>query len=189
MRILVVEDDAQIRFLLEFLLGKWGHEVLSAADGAEAFCLYQTGEVEVVITDWMMPNIDGLELCRKIRSDTKVRPCYIYIILVTAQSGRENLIKGMEAGADDYITKPLDKTELQIRLNVAERIVKIQKKVTKLEGLLPICSYCKKIRHEKNLWEEIEDYITTHSFADFSHSICPDCYDTHILPHIDKEKK
>lgn len=188
MRILIAEDDEHSRRLLDLVLGKWGHEVSSAGDGAKAFEIFESRDVDVVITDWMMPNVNGLELCMKIRADKRKLKHYVYIILLTSQSGRENLLKGMDAGADDYIIKPLDRVELKIRLNVAERIINIQKQVVRLEGLLPICSYCKKIRQEKNLWEEVEKYIHEHSLAQFSHSICPGCYKTHVIPMLERAK-
>ena len=180
MKILIVENDERLRVFLELLLSNWGHEVLSVTDGAEALFFFEDDTLDVIITEWAMPKVDGLELCRKLRSVTKVRQRYLYIILFTSNSGRNNVIKGMEAGADDYIIKPLDKTELQFRLNVAKRIIKIQREVTKLEGILPICSYCKKIREEPNSWEEIDKFISKHSSLNFSQSICPECVNFHL---------
>ncbi len=185
MKILIAEDDINSRRLLEVVLLKWGHDVSSAENGQAAWELFTSNDFEVVITDWVMPIVNGIELCHKIRNDKKRIEHYVYIILLTSQSGRENLLKGMEAGADDYINKPLDRVELQVRLRVAERIINIQKKIIRLEGLIPICSYCKKIRQEKDFWEEIEQYVSERAPTDFSHSICPDCYEKHVKPELD----
>lgn len=189
MKILIADDDIHSLRLLELVLTKWGHEIFCANDGETAFETFLSKDIDVVITDWIMPNVNGLELCTKIREDKRDRKHYVYIILLTSQSGRDNLLKGMEAGADDYINKPLDKVELQIRLNVVERIMSYQHQIVRLEGLLPICCYCKKIRQEKNIWDEIEKYVSEHSFANFSHSICPGCYSKHVTPMLERAKK
>jgi DNA-binding response OmpR family regulator len=121
-----------------------------------------------------------------------------YIILVTVRGGLENVVRGLEAGADDYMTKPFDPRELRARLNVGVRIVQLQralverfqeledalKRVKQLQGLLPICSYCKKIRNDRNYWEQVDAYIASHSEAQFSHGICPDCYEIHLKPQL-----
>jgi response regulator RpfG family c-di-GMP phosphodiesterase len=121
-----------------------------------------------------------------------------YIILVTARGGLENVVRGLEAGADDYITKPFDPRELRARLHVGVRIVQLQKALTErfqeledaskrvkqLQGLFPICSYCKKIRNDRNYWEQVDAYIASHSEAKFSHGVCPDCYEIHLRPQL-----
>jgi CheY-like chemotaxis protein len=142
---------------------------------------------EILITDWQMPNLNGLELCRRVRELDL--PSYIYIILWTKLDELENLVLGLVAGADDYITKPYQRAELLARIKAGERIIQLERslrqrneelskslaQVKRLEGLLPICMYCKKIRNDQDYWEQIEDYIAEHSEADFSHGICPEC--------------
>lgn len=173
MKILAVEDDGASRRLVERMLQNWGHEVTVCENGREAFDLFSAGKFDVVVSDWMMPEADGLDLCRKIRA--LKRQEYCYFILVTARSRQENLKEGMEAGADDYLTKPVESIELKLRLQVAQRIISLTSDVRMLRGLLPMCAWCKSIRDDHNLWESIEKYIEGHSWAELTHAICPRC--------------
>jgi phosphoserine phosphatase RsbU/P len=176
MKVLVAEDDAVSSYVLAARVRKMGHDVLTAADGAIAWDLYQQEHPRLVITDWMMPGVDGLELCRRIRgAETRM---YTYIILVTALSGKEKYFEGMEAGADDFVTKPLDPDGLQARLRVAERVVSLQQDVNQLEGLLPICVYCKKIRDADDLWHPLETYVGEKTETEFTQTLCPECSKT-----------
>jgi DNA-binding response OmpR family regulator len=124
MHILIADDEAVSRRLLQSYVQKWGYEVATAQNGAEAWALFEKGTYPVVITDWMMPEVDGLELVRRIRADP--RPAYVYAILLTARSQKEDLVQGMEAGADDFLTKPFDRDELRVRLRAAERIIRLE---------------------------------------------------------------
>ena len=184
MKILIAEDDAVSRIVLTESLKKLGHEVIASENGRSAWNAYLAQHIPLVISDWMMPEVDGLELCRRIRSE-KPSSRYTYVILLTALSGKEKYLEGMQAGADDFVVKPFDLDELQARLRVAERILSLQHEVGQLRGLLPICSYCKKIRDDANIWTRIEDYISRHSDAMFSHSLCPQCYETEMKPQLD----
>src|SRR5579884_1557640 len=104
MRVLVAEDDPVGRRLLESYLRQWGHEVTAAADGAAAWQLFQSEEFALLLTDWVMPEMDGLELIRRVRAHPG--PVYVYIILLTAKAQKEEVIQGIDAGADDYVSKP-----------------------------------------------------------------------------------
>jgi len=173
MRVLIAEDDMISRRLLASIVENLGHEVFTAENGHEAWSTFVVEHAQVVLTDWMMPFMDGPELCRKIRSSQRFQ--YTYIIMITALGERDFYLKGMEAGADDFITKPYDKDALAVRLQVAERILTLQEEVSQLRGLLPICAYCKKIRDEENAWHPLETYVEEKTETSFEHTLCPTC--------------
>ena len=125
MRILIAEDDPISRRVLQATLDKWGYEVVVTCDGLEAWETYQSEDPpRLAILDWMMPEMDGLEVCQKIRALRGQD--YTYIILLTAKGRREDVIEGLEVGADDYIVKPFDAGELKVRLRAATRILNLQ---------------------------------------------------------------
>lgn len=183
MKILIAEDDSASLKILRLTLQGFGHEVIAAEDGAKAWEVLLREPVTLIVSDWMMPGLDGLELCRKIRARRKKD--YVYFILLTAVTGRESYLKAMEAGVDDFLNKPLRHEELLTRLRVAERILKYITEVRELRRILPICSFCKKVRDDKDYWHQIETYIREHTSTDFSHSICPKCYEEHIKPQLE----
>ena len=174
MNILIAEDDATSRIVLSATLKKLGHEVTAATDGAQTWTLFEKGNVPVLISDMVMPSVNGLELCRRIRAAN--RPKYTYIILLTSVGGKSGYLVGMRAGADDFINKPFDEEQLAARLVVAERILNLQSQVNQLSGLLPICCVCKKVRDDQNYWQQVESYIAKRTDARFSHGYCPDCF-------------
>lgn len=192
MRVLVAEDDATSRAVLQAVLSKWGYEAAGAGDGDKAWALMQEKDApQLALLDWMMPGIDGVTLCRRLREQERKTP--LYLILLTARSGREDIVQGIEAGADDYIAKPYDIPELRARVGVGRRMVEVQGQlvdrvrelraaldhVKTLQGLLPICMYCHKIRTDSDSWERLENYIQEHSNAVFSHGLCPECLEKH----------
>jgi DNA-binding response OmpR family regulator len=174
MNILIADDDPTSRIVLAATLKKLGHQVTVAKNGAEAWTVFENGEVPLLISDMVMPDVHGLELCRRIRAAK--RPQYTYIILLTSVSGQSGYLVGMRAGADDFINKPLDEEQLAVRLAFAERILKLQSQVKQLSGLLPICCVCKKVRDDQNYWQQVESYISKRTGAQFSHGYCPDCF-------------
>jgi sigma-B regulation protein RsbU (phosphoserine phosphatase) len=201
-KILVAEDEQVSRHALEARLRKWGFVVTGFANGTSAWEALQADDApHLVILDWLMPGMDGIEICRRIRAAPRERP--VYIILLTGRTGRENLIQGLEAGADDYVTKPFDFEELRARVQVGVRVVELQmalaervreleealSRVKQLQGLLPICSYCKKIRDDRNYWQQVEGYISEHSEAQFSHGICPECFEKYVRPELESLEK
>jgi sigma-B regulation protein RsbU (phosphoserine phosphatase) len=184
MNILIAEDEAVSRNILRSVLEAAGYRVTAAANGLEALDAWRIAESRVVISDWLMPELDGLDLCRRIREARQDR--YTYYILLTGRSGKDSYLTAMDAGIDDFITKPVDADELKARLRVAERILGLRERIDALEGLLPICSYCKRIRDDKQTWNALEGYIEQRSGAEFSHGVCPDCYRKHLEPGLER---
>jgi len=188
MRILIAEDDAISQRLLESTLGKWGHDVIVVDNGRDALAALQTADApNIAILDWMMPEMDGVQVCHAVRGAGGNG--ILYLILLTAKGLKEDIVVGLDAGADDYLIKPFDREELRARVNAGIRIVTLElqlaervrqledalSRVHELQGLLPICSYCKKVRDDQNYWHEVETYVSQRSTATFSHGICPDC--------------
>jgi DNA-binding response OmpR family regulator len=197
MDVLIAEDDVVSRRALEATLQKWGYRVIAVTNGTAAWeLLRQEGGPRLAILDWMMPGLDGATLCRRVRQQQAGRPPYL--ILLTAKNNTEDVVAGLDAGADDYVIKPFDREELRARLQVGVRMVALQQsladrvseleqalvRVKQLQGLLPICSYCKRIRDDHNYWQQLEEYVTTHSEAQFSHGICPTCFDSVVQEHL-----
>ena len=185
--VLVVDDDPVSSAQLSAIARAAGYSVSMVQNGREAWDALQVARYRVVISDWYMPELDGVELCRRVRARRK-EP-YVYFILVTSRGGKQQYLTGMQAGADDFIAKPVDPDELQARLGVAERILGLRKELQQLEGLLPICSYCKRIRNDHDEWETLETYIEERFQTAFTHSICPDCYSKHVQPQLDEQQR
>ncbi len=192
MRILIADDSKISQEILGANLRKWGHEVIAVENGQDALEALTSEEApRLAVLDWMMPGLDGPAVCERVRG---MGNDSLYIILLTARDKAGDVITGLAAGADDYITKPFDQGELRARLNVGIRVVQLQEnlnrriqelekalsEVKQLKGLLPICSYCKKIRNDQNYWQQVEAFLIEHTDASFSHSICPDCYEKHV---------
>lgn len=127
MKILVAEDDRATQLRLQSDLAAWGYEPVTASNGREAWELYQAEHFPLVISDWMMPEMDGLELVRHIRSET--RDNYVFVIMLTAQGDTSRLVEGMEAGADDFVAKPFERDELRVRLRAGQRIVELERRL------------------------------------------------------------
>jgi phosphoserine phosphatase RsbU/P len=195
MRVLIADDDAALRHGLQVQLERWGYEAVVCADGASARdVLNGDAPPLLAILDWSMPGADGVTLCREIRAVPELSTTYV--ILLTAHDSREQIVEGLSGGADEYITKPFDWGLLRARLQIGTRIASLQQSlamrvielqnaltmVKQLSGLLPICSYCKKIRGDDNYWQQLETYLSEHSEAQFSHGVCPDCFE-----HVKKE--
>jgi CheY-like chemotaxis protein len=201
MRVLVADDDPVYRHLLRSALRGWNHDVMEACDGETAWAILRDQpDCWIAVLDWQMPGADGPEICRRVR---QLKDRLIYAILLTSRSSREDTLAGFEAGADDYMTKPFDKDELYARVRVGVRILSLQqnqaehvraledalRRVRTLQGLLPICCYCKSVRNDNDYWEQVEHYITEHSELQFSHGICPRCYDTVVKPQLTQRRQ
>jgi len=179
MNVIVAEDDRTSRALLQGSLLKLGYQVVEAVDGASAWSAIERTRARIVVSDWLMPDIDGLELCRRVRA-RKDMP-YVYFILLTGKMlGPSHYAEAMNQGIDDFLTKPLDVDALRIRLRVAERIVQLTERVRTLEGILPMCAYCRRIRDERGAYQSLEDFVSDKTPAQFSHGVCPDCAKKHF---------
>jgi DNA-binding response OmpR family regulator len=179
MKILIAEDDPVSVKILQFTLQHWGHEVICTASGEEAWEHFDRDPVRVIVSDWMMPGLDGLALCQKVRDRAKTD--YTYFILLTAiNTGRDNLRKAMDTGIDDFLTKPLDREGIFKRLRVAERILQFTTEIKALKELIPICMYCKRVRDDSDYWQQVETYIHDQTGSNFSHGICPECFNKQI---------
>ncbi|MBP1655156.1 MAG: response regulator receiver protein [Bacteroidetes bacterium] len=183
-RILFAEDDAVTRLVVTAQLQKLGYESLVARDGVEAMEIFRREKPQIVVTDWMMPNMDGTDLCREIRKQGDAR--YTYVIILTALDRKAGYVEGMKAGADDFVSKPCSMEELNVRLRVAERILTLQAEARQLEDLLPICPECQRIMTEDGAWQQVESYIMRRTDAHFSHGICPACFEKHIRPQLER---
>ncbi len=173
-KVLVAEDDSVSARILAKVLDGFGYEAVLARDGVEAWETFDREPVRLIISDWMMPGLDGLALCEKIRSRPKTP--YIYFILLTAnRTTSENFEKATAAGVDDFLTKPLDPDAIRMRLRVAERILKYTSEIRQLKEMIPICVYCRKVRDEGDYWERVETYIQNETGSRFSHGACPEC--------------
>lgn len=190
MRVLIADDDAALRHGLRVQLERWGYEPVVCEDGEAARAVLRAPDPPpLAILDWSMPGADGVTLCREIRSTPGLATTYV--VLLTARDTREEMVAGLVGGADEYIIKPFDWGVLRARINTGARIASLQQSlaqrvnelqtaldlVNKLSGLLPICSYCKRIRKEEDRWQQLETYLSEHSEAEFSHGVCPDCYE------------
>jgi sigma-B regulation protein RsbU (phosphoserine phosphatase) len=190
MKVLVAEDDPVALCLVQRILER-DYEVVIARDGQEAWeALCQKDRPRLAVLDWQMPGMHGTDICRRIRQLPETDPMYVLLLTATRMSPAD-LLAGFEAGADDFLTKPCNAEELRARVAVGRRVLQLQQtlaervleleealaSVRKLQGLLPICSWCKRIRNDRNYWEQVEIYLIQHSEATFTHGICPECYE------------
>lgn len=173
-RVLIAEDDLVSAKVLGALLARLGYEVVTARDGDEAWQLFDAAPTRLIVSDWMMPGTDGLALCDKVRA--RAHTPYTYFILLTAnRTTPENYTLATDAGVDDFLTKPIDREALQMRLRVAERILQFTAEIRHLKDLIPMCVYCRKVRDEDDYWEQVESYIQKETGSRFSHGACPEC--------------
>ncbi len=185
--ILIVDDVPENLRLLNQILTDAGYRVLLTKKGSEALAIAKNAEPDLILLDIMMPGIDGFEVCKRLKEDSATAE--IPVIFLTALSESDDIVRGFQLGAVDYVTKPFNTVEVLARvrthLRLREEEQKREKligelqealaKVKVLSGLLPICSVCKKVRDDEGYWQQVESYISDHSEAKFSHSFCPEC--------------
>jgi len=173
MKVLAADDDRISRAILETILRNLEYEPVMVDSGRAALSALIREEIPLLVTDWNMPDVNGLELCRRLRDPH--RKVYTYVILLTVMSGKGKYLEGLAAGADDFMTKPIDPDELAARLKVGERIVGLQKEMRQMQGLLSICMMCKRIREDQT-WVPVDAYVAARTATSFSHGFCPDCF-------------
>jgi len=192
MEVLIADDGLTIRRLLETLLTNWGYDVVSVSDGNAAWEELKNPDApRLVILDWLMPGMDVVEICRNIRQLEHGK--LLYIIIFTSLEDKKDLVTALEAGADDFIIKNFDRDELKARIKVGERVARLKSEldsrvkeleksmahVKLLQGILPICMHCHKIRDDKEVWQRLDNYIAEHTDVMLSHGLCPECYEKH----------
>jgi CheY-like chemotaxis protein len=192
----VDNDHYNVLLIIELLKEAGFRNVAGFYSGDELIGALKDQLPDLILSDIMMPGMNGYELCQALKSNSVTAGIPIIMITAATMHGSEPLKKSFEAGAMDFIGKPINEIELIMRVRSALKLEKQRQElesalneVRKLQGLLPICSYCKKIRTDKQYWEEIEVYIAQHSEATFSHGVCPDCYKTHVIPQFEEMRR
>lgn len=212
MKILVVDDSLPFLNALDVILQEAGYtDIVMKQSAPEAIeflhspaCRAPGSHVDIILMDVIMPGMDGLEAVRRIKADNELRD--IPIVMVSIEDEEMKIKQAFDHGAIDYINKPIKKLELLVRVRsilrlkeetdhrkahereLEETVEQLRKAISELKtlsGLLPICSYCKKIRDDKGYWQQVDSYITEHSTAGFSHSICPECLKEHYPDYAD----
>jgi CheY-like chemotaxis protein len=195
--LLIVDDLPRNLQVLALLLSKAGYRVSMAMEGAQAVEMMRVEAPDLVLLDVMMSGMDGLEVCRVLKADPALRE--IPVIFLTAKAELEDLQEGFRLGAVDYVTKPFRGGELLARVathvslklalererDLRRSLEETLAQVKTLSGLLPICARCKKIRDDSGYWNQIENFISAHSDADFTHGICPEC-STALYPEMNE---
>lgn len=184
MKVLAIEDQPVAAMQLAAVLKSLGRVAELVSSGDEAWRRLQEGGFRVVVSDWRMPGMDGLDLCRKVRE--RGGDYTYYILISSTQITSASRAEALAAGVDDFLQKPVDPDVLGMRLHVAERILGLSAQVKELESFIPICGRCKKIRNDRKYWQEIETYFAQQQGAKFSHGVCPDCYERVLAPQLRK---
>jgi len=198
LRVLVADDEPVSRTVVGAMLKQAGYIVTFASDGDQAWSqLNGENPPAIALLDWEMPGLAGPEVVSRIRG--RQAPTPTYVILLTSRDSSADIVEGLRAGADDYVTKPANEDELIARVSVGARVVQLQTaladrvrsleealaNVRALQTLLPMCAYCKSIRNDQNYWEKVETYFTQHSNVSFTHSYCPNCYERYVRPELE----
>lgn len=179
MNVIVADDDPAIRMLLSTALRRDGWSVIEARDGMEAIAHHSEGAARLIISDWHMPGIDGVEMCRRLRAYRS--PAYTYFILISgARCEPATFQTAMNAGVDDFLFKPLDLVQVSLRLRAAKRLLTYANRLQELENVIPVCSYCRRLRDDRNAYHQMEAYFERNASVLFSHGVCPECEVKHF---------
>jgi len=199
LRVLAVDDDAATRQTMMAVIQSAGWTPVVVEDPEEAHDILMGPDAPpIALIDWQMPKLSGIDLCRLLRrADPDARP---YVIFVTANTAADDIVTGLDAGADGYMTKPISAIELQARVRAGLRTIAVQSElrlrlraaetlmaqVKPLRELMPICCYCHRVRHDEELWSSLEDYLRTKVNVRFTHGFCPTCYIYHVKPDLEE---
>ncbi len=175
MKILVLDDDQVSLSINRLIVERCGHEPVALSDSTQALKVIADNKIQVVVSDWVMPGLSGLDLVRALRADAAPRPYVYFIVLTGTKLGNINFMEAMDAGADDYMEKPANIEFLRVRLRVAERILRLDTEVNTLKTLIPVCSNCRRVRRDDQAYESLEAYISKNSAIKFTHGICNEC--------------
>ncbi|MBE7464034.1 MAG: response regulator transcription factor [Planctomycetes bacterium] len=194
MKILIADDEPISLKFLESQLRRWGHETVVARDGQQAWDLFnQDPSLGLAVLDVRMPRIDGLELCRRLRADERFKT--LYLIFLTGLADKKDLVEGLDAGANDYVIKPFDPTELRARIAIGERMVNLMHElqrshaeIRQLATLLPVCAWCRKVRNDDGYWNDLQLYIVDTLGTKITHGICPSCKNEQMKKLTPKKK-
>lgn len=174
MKILIVDDDPASLAVNRLIVEHCGHEPIAISDSSQALKVIAENKVQVVISDWVMPGLSGLDLVRALRSDTAL-PYVYFIVLTGTRLGQINFMEAMDAGADDYMEKPARRELLKVRLRVAQRILSQDTEINALKGVIPVCCSCRRVRRDDQAYVSLENYISKNLAVKFSHGLCPEC--------------
>ena len=181
MRILVADDEPTLRMIVKGGLKAGGHEVVTVETGAEAWERLKNEYFPIVITDWMMPGIDGLQLTALIRKTP--REAYTYVVMLTGKSKRDDYLKAIQAGVDAFLPKPLDGIFLEAQVNIASRILGLQAHTRQLESMMTVCAHCKRVK-DKGAWVGLDEYVSRNFKVKQSHGYCPSCFEEKVAPEM-----
>jgi sigma-B regulation protein RsbU (phosphoserine phosphatase) len=182
MKVLVVDDDPVLRMVVSAGLKALKHDVTAVDGGTKAWALLQKEHFPVIVTDWAMPDMNGILLTQTIRATPRAN--YSYVIMLTGHGTREDFLTGVRAGVDAFLVKPLDGAMLEAQITIAARIVGLQDHAKRLEQIMTVCSYCKRVRDKQTGWVDMEQYIKQEFQTLPSHTFCPSCFTDKIEPEM-----
>jgi DNA-binding response OmpR family regulator len=171
--IFIVDDNPDNLRILGHVIQDQGYDITLSSNGKDALEFLKNEKPDLILLDIMMPEINGFELCQKIKQNPDFKN--IPIIFISAIQNSKDIIKGFELGAVDYVSKPFNSKELIARVNVHVQLKKALEEIKVLRGIIPICANCKKIKNDEGYWEQVEEYIQHNTDATFTHSLCKEC--------------
>ena len=181
MKILIADDDPVLRTVINAGLKALGHKVVACESGAQALAALRESPFQVLITDWSMPEMDGIQLTQALRK--MPRDAYTYVIMLTGRGTREDYLTGVRAGVDALLVKPMDGALLEAQLSIAARVVAAAAHTQRLESIMTVCSYCKRVR-ANDVWVNMEQYVAKEFKTLPSHTYCPSCFAEKVEPEM-----